>query len=577
MESPSTRLAWVTDFARKYRSGAISQFVLHGNINDYVPVGDAPARSYASLRDYVSGALFKNADLVVFYDRSSGVRFKNEAMLRDFTASLQAYDTVHRTTFAQAMPRDPVSVFALLEMHFRKRLSDSTPRSIAFIVEYAETLIPMNTSAQYGAEDRIVQVFLQRWANEDIFKNADLSIVLTTENLANLNTQYLRSPFVHEITIPYPSEEDRAQYIDWHLGKNQGSEKLFEMERPVLAKNTAGLNLAQLRILLSEIIENKIIFTHKELTNKKKELIEAEAAGLLEFVGGKFSLKDVAGHRWAKQHLIEAATALKSGRSDVMPMGYLVNGPVGTGKTYMVTCFANDIGVPMVMLKNFRSKWQGETEGNLEKVLNLLKAMAPVAVMIDEADAYLGDRNQEGDSGVGSRVFSMIATFMSNTEHRGKIIWFLLTARPDLMPVDFKRQGRAEEHIALFYPETIEEKKELFTVMLRKTDIDYLKADDFGDAFFNAMPVFSGAEMEAALTRSKFRAAAQGAEKVTPEVVKAAIEDFLPPTYREEIELMNYAAVLECTSKQLLPEKYRSLTREEVVKRVRELQAMIGR
>ena len=33
--------------------------------------------------------------------------------------------------------------------------------------------------------------------------------------------------------------------------------------------------------------------------------------------------------------------------------------------------------------------WQGVTEGNLERVLNLLKAMSPIAVIVDEADAQL--------------------------------------------------------------------------------------------------------------------------------------------------------------------------------------------
>ena len=52
-----------------------------------------------------------------------------------------------------------------------------------------------------------------------------------------------------------------------------------------------------------------------------------------------------------------------------------------------------------------------------------------------------------------------IAAFMGNTEYRGKIIWFLMTARPDLLPVDLKRQGRAEEHLALFYPQTDAERE----------------------------------------------------------------------------------------------------------------------
>src|SRR5690606_32004089 len=163
------------------------------------------------------------------------------------------------------------------------------------------------------------------------------------------------------------------------------------------------------------------------LSEMKKEIIEAEAYGLLEFVETDYRLDMVAGHTKAKEHLRQATRALRAGRPDVMPMGYLVSGPVGTGKTFLITCFAGEVGVPMVKLKNFRSQWQGQTEANLERILDLLEAMTPVAVMIDEADAMLGDRDASGDSGVSSRVFGQLAAFMSNPKHRGRILFFLLT------------------------------------------------------------------------------------------------------------------------------------------------------
>ena len=60
--------------------------------------------------------------------------------------------------------------------------------------------------------------------------------------------------------------------------------------------------------------------------------------------------------------------------------------------------------------------------------------MGPVVVVIDEADAALGNREAGGDSGTSSRVFSMIASQMGDTRYRGKLIWMLLTSRPDLLP-----------------------------------------------------------------------------------------------------------------------------------------------
>lgn len=271
----------------------------------------------------------------------------------------------------------------------------------------------------------------------------------------------------------------------------------------------------------------------------------------------------------------QAVKALQEGRQDVMPMGYLVCGPVGTGKTFLVTCFASEVGIPMVKLKNFRSQWQGVTEGNLEKILSILKAMSPVAVMIDEADAYLGDRSSSGDSGVSSRVFSQTATFMSDTSNRGRIIWFLMTARPDLMPIDLKRQGRAEEHLALFPPHTNEERVELFSAMQKKTGLKM--TEKYIPAIIEeGFKTFSGADMEAALTRAKFRAAAENKVEVTPEILDFALSDFIPPTYPEEVELQTLNAVIECTSKELLPERYREMDRNEILSKIEELKFKVG-
>jgi SpoVK/Ycf46/Vps4 family AAA+-type ATPase len=229
------------------------------------------------------------------------------------------------------------------------------------------------------------------------------------------------------------------------------------------------------------------------------------------------------------------------------------------------------------------------TEGNLEKILHLLEAMTPVAVMIDEADAALGDRDVEGDSGVGRRVFGQIASFMSNPKHRGRIIFFLVTARPDLMPIDLKRQGRAEEHIALFYPSTREEREELLKVMMKRTGVK-MPLEEMPEPLLNGTRTFSGADMEALFTRAKFRAAAKHGPsngkvegekprkangQVTKEILQEVVEDFIPPTYPEEVELQTLAAVLECTSQALLPEQYRSMDRETIVRRVQELKRFI--
>lgn len=565
---------WVQEFAKKYFTKTLIEFVLHGNIFDYVPYRENEDRyRYYKLPEYLSMILFRKRDLVITYDRSAGIQFRDPEMKEDFLRFLKAFDSVKNTQFSKNIPNDPTRAFALLENYFRIRLKEN--KRIALIIQYAETLVPASGTGFSSAEDRGVLVFLMRWAKESLFIQKDMTIVLLCDNLNLINPILLRNPFIYAIDLPHPNFEDRLHFIQTYLKDHPDLNDFLEMTPEVLAELVGGLTLVQIHTLLSEAGELKSPLTYEEITERKRELIEIETQGMLRFIDSPYTLDHVAGHHNAKRHLKEVVKAIQSGRTDVIPMGYLVCGPVGTGKTFLVSCFASEIGIPMVELRNFRSQWVGVTEANLERIFKILEAMAPVAVVIDEADAYLGNRSQSGDSGVSARVFSMIASFMSKPSHRGKIIWFLLTARPDLMPVDLKRQGRAEEHIALFYPHTREEKIELFTVMLKKTGIDSIDVSALPDSFFDNLPILSGAEMEAILTRAKFKAVAKNLPHVTLDILQETIQDFLPPTYPEEIELMNYVAVLECTSKELLPERYRQMSRDEVLQKIREIKAKL--
>ncbi|MBM3766326.1 MAG: ATP-binding protein [Acidobacteria bacterium] len=255
-------------------------------------------------------------------------------------------------------------------------------------------------------------------------------------------------------------------------------------------------------------------------------------------------------------------------------MGYVLCGPVGTGKTFLATCFAGDVGIPAVVLKNFRSMWQGQTESNLERVLALLKAMSPIMVIVDEADAQLGDRSSSGDSGVNNRVFAQIAQFMGNTENRGKVIWFLLTCRPDLLPVDLKRQGRAEEHLALFYPDTDEDRLAMLRVMMKKTGVK-LASEAVEKLFLEKAGSMSGADIEAILVRASMKSALEKEASVDAADLQHVLEDFIPPSYPTEIEMQTLIAVSECTRRSLLPSKYRDMPREELAQRISFLKAQV--
>src|ERR1700758_866983 len=562
--------AWARELSEKYYSRSFAVFVLYGNVRDCVPLRtEDGANSFVSLEDFLSRGLFGQRDLIVHYDRG-GLSFGNPATQTDFRRALEGYDSFHGTNFAQSgLPRNPDAVLNLLDNYLRLRIADG--KKIGLVIDFAETIAPAGDVSSMSAEDRNSLVILKRWARNSAFLNADVTICLISENQIELNPGIVQHPGVSSIGIPLPDYGDRLEFIRSQLKKQElptGSEVNDES----LAKLGAGLKRVQLQSLISHTVQNRQPLTLKFLSDRKKDLIEAESGGLLEFVQSRFDLSFVAGNDQAKRKLQDAAKAIRAGNTEVLPMGYVICGPVGTGKTFITTCFAGEVGIPAVTLKNFRSMWQGVTEGNLERVLTLLKAMSPIAVIVDEADAQLGDRSSSGDSGVGNRVFAQIAQFMGNTEFRGKVIWFLLTCRPDLLPVDLKRQGRAEEHIALFYPDTQEERLALLRAMQKKIGMPVFSAD-IERFFLVRSGTLSGADIEAVLVRSRMRAALAKRTAVTDSDIKAALEDFIPPYYPTEIDLQNMVAVLECTSKSLLPKQYRDLERAEMIRRTNNLLA----
>ena len=562
---------WAQKLAQKYYTKTVSTFVLYGAVRDLLPTTASDGgRDFGNLKTFLAEELFGGRDHVVFYERSSGIRASEPETQKDLQRVMTGYDTLYGTDYARTMPRDPGRALQVLENYLRIRMADG--KSLALVIDFAETLAPAGELSHLSSEDRFALTTLVKWSQDPQFLAGDLSIILVVENLAELSPRLSRNPYVSNIEISLPTEKDRLDYVTWKLD-GQKLSQVSAVPHAGLAKMTAGLSRINLDRLLTEAMEAKVKITPEVLKEKKKEIIQAECHGLLEFIEPPYNLDAVAGHAKAKRMLRQGASALRQGELGVMPMGYLLSGPVGTGKTFMVTCFAGEIGIPCVKFLNFRSQWQGVTEANLEKIFNLLKALWPVAVMIDEADAFLGNRDQSGDSGTSSRIFAAIASFMGNTEYRGKIVWFLLTCRPDLLPIDLKRQGRAEEHLALFYPQTDAERLELFQAMQRKTHVT-VDVPNFGE--LTKGRTVSGADIEAILVRSKFRAVTEGRKEVTAADVDAVLKDFLPPTYPLEIELQNLVAVQECTSRELLPEVFANMERDVVTRRIKELKLLLA-
>jgi AAA+ superfamily predicted ATPase len=546
---------WAREFAEQYFSGTTCLFLIGGNVHDLIWLPQADGGTYGSLPGFLATQMFGAWDAVLRYDLSEGSRVyagSDADRHRKMVAALEA-----RIGDAKLWPRDPDAALALIDRLVQQILmaTDSTgPASLGVIVEHAQYLVPTAELSQLGGPYGTRLVRLLTWAQDPYIKRHNVAFCLLVDRLAEVNERLAASAHVATLQVPMPELADRERYSSWYDGRDGRVGNLTDLTPTQLAELTSGLNLVSLERLLARAQESGSKFDVGGLKRLKKGLIERQARGLVEFVEPPHSLDDFVGNDAVKQRLVGDAALLSKGRLDVAPMGYLVCGPVGTGKTYLAECFAGSVGIPCVKLRNFRSKYVGETEGNLEQILAVLRAMGPVLVVVDEADAALGTREAGGDSGTSSRVFSMIASQMGDTRYRGKLIWMLMTSRPDLLPVDLKRQGRAEVHLPLFSPRSEDEVRFMFRAMARKNQAA-LDTGAWPDGL--ADRGLSGADIEGIVLAAKRRALTENRKTLTGNDLKAAFDDFIPSAQGLEKEKQELAAVLECTSMSFLPDDWR--------------------
>ena len=240
-------------------------------------------------------------------------------------------------------------------------------------------------------------------------------------------------------------------------------------------------------------------------------------------------------------------------RNDVraLPMGYLLCGPVGTGKTFLVECLAGEVGVPIVKLKNFREKWIGSSEGNLEKVFRLARALGRCIVFVDEADQTLGRRDSGiGDGGLSGRLYSMIAQEMSDTANRGKVMWVLASSRPDLIEVDLKRPGRMDLKIPILPTSSRVESAALLAALTKRYDMA-LSPDAL--SHLNSLPELLTPGAAEALIVKAYRVVRTEGLSADAAVLRC-LSNYQNPVPHDVLEMQMRLAIREATDLSFVPE-----------------------
>ncbi len=558
--------SWATSLRDRYLSGESSVFLLHGNVRDIQPWTEADGTTrFVSLREFLERFFGRAKDLVVYYNVSEGLEFGNRGQEAAFKRAVSARRMLEGRDPVDVLPRTSGQVLPLLE----DLVTDPGQRA-AVIVDYVETIVPNGELSFMGEADKNNLVTLLRLGADPALLQSDNLVVMVTETLSDVNRRLVGSSHVAPLEVPLPAQVDRERFL--RVQDRRGI--VSNLDDTQLAKVTAGLSLNQIRGIFRQARQSGHAIDFATVNRRKKAIIEQECHSLVEFVEPGHDFSHVGGMDAVKQELLRVSDAIKGGKRNRVPMGLIFVGPMGTGKTFLAEAFARESGLTCLKLKNFREKWVGSTEGNLEKILQVVDGLGYVLLIIDEADRSLS-AGSEGDGGTSSRVIARLKEFMSDTSHRGRVVILMMTNRPDKLDVDLKRPGRFDVKIPFFFPETPEERREVTSAVLRKAQL-VLDEGATLDAVVAGTAGYSAAEIEAVVLAAANFAAWEGREALTEADLVRAVNDLIPSRDLRMLEYMELLAVFESSARRMLPDRYQGMTTQDVQARLDVVRAQLG-
>ncbi|GAB4295971.1 MAG: AAA family ATPase [Oscillatoriaceae cyanobacterium] len=352
------------------------------------------------------------------------------------------------------------------------------------------------------------------------------TVILTSNTLA------IPSELSEEITaLDFPLPDLRE--INYLISNSVAPSRLkvSGLAREMLVKACQGLSRTRIQRVLALALATKQQVDETDIDRVLEEKQQAiRQTGILEFFTAKESLKNVGGLENLKQWVKMRSSAFteEARRYGIPnPKGVLLAGIQGTGKSLCAKTIAREWRLPLLRLDTGRlfGGIVGESESRVRQMIQLVEAIAPCVLWIDEIDKAFGNitSGRDGDSGTGRRVFGTLITWM---QEKTSPVFIVATANNvAILPAELLRKGRFDEIFFLNLP-TEKERLEIFKVHLQRLRPSRLRDFDL-PLLANLARDFSGAEIEQVIVDAMHRAFAQRRDFTTEDIVMA-MEETVP-------------------------------------------------
>jgi hypothetical protein len=563
-EVPNATYPFFSNLAKIINSGQARSIILYGNIYDLYYDG----KTYVPLIPFLNSKTKIPGLIQIVHEVNGPIRIHDEdrVRLREAWAAWRngvSLDQVpvkevlqdgskfelRRKEFDQYMREVIGSGTQALEFLRQLTICSRTTlkENLLIFIEAADMLLPAgdgDVAKINEAQVRRIAIVTDWFSDPSFFSGKD-TVCLVAESRSLIHPRISRLPQVLSLEIPAPNTEQRKHFAQWYAAQPNVEWKPDNLDE--IAVSTAGLSLHALRQLLLAADYAKKPISRDDVTLQVEQFIQSQLGeDVVEFKKPSHTLDDCVGFNKLKEFLRTYLIPRMQLPDDRALPGAAIAGPIGGGKTFIFEAVASELNMPVLVLKNIRSQWFGQTDVIFERLRRVLEALEKVLIFVDEADTQFGGVG-EGAHETERRLTGKIQAMMSDPRLRGKVIWLLMTARIHLLSPDIRRPGRVGDLIIPVLDPVGDDRLEFIRWMLKPTGISTTEliqwldkeglSEDFSSAGYAAL-------------RSQFKAIPPKDE----EELKGIVLDFLQPAIQQTRRYQTLQALINCTRRSLLPD-----------------------
>lgn len=413
-----------------YTNTITNLFTISGNFND--------VSVYDNKQCVIKNKLFEdlaNKNHILIYNPSNGLSFfdvSHQNELYELAPNLKReHDLIFKKNYIDSKYNIVAGLHTIKEfINTYNKVRETKPlKNLIVFIDYADIVFPTKPIEQMGIDERMA-ISVMREITSNNFNGGKNVIILLSESYYAIGEEIRDLSTNYHIEVELPTKEDRINFISF-LTKDKEE---FTNETIInIANKSAGINLMTLGTLIKKglnYLENNL---NKEvanvLTNKLGQYVELfQPRYGFENIIGYQELKDKASKLIKRMNLISTWRAI----------AYV--GPTGSGKDFHTEAFLYEANLPILKLKNIKSKWYGETAIIIENIKQVARSFDKVCIFKPEADKLFPDPENKDAHQADQELAGLFLDWMSDSRDLGKIFWIFNTSRPQMFPVDFQRR-----------------------------------------------------------------------------------------------------------------------------------------